>query len=105
MSDFVFFLKLSGLTLALVLVMQIQVGETSIEDHAMSWVQSSTITSPLNAIAHGGAKMFRDGTSMVHSAIVRKPQKYKKEEAKASSFRWDWIHRRKPAAAEESDQN
>lgn len=105
MSEFVFFLKLFGLTIALVLVMQIQVGEVSLEDHAMSFVQSSSITSPLNAVAHGGAKMFRDASSRIHAAIVHKPQKYKKEEAKASSFRWDWLHRRKPEAAEEADRD
>ena len=103
MSDFVFFLKLFGLTLVLVLAMQIQVGEISIEEHAMSWVQSSTITSPLNGVAHGGAKLFRDASSRIYATIARKPRTYKKEESKASSFRWDWIHRRKAQEAEKAD--
>ena len=41
MMDFFFFVKTFVLTIAIVLVMQIQVGQSTLETHAMGWVQSS----------------------------------------------------------------
>jgi hypothetical protein len=96
MSDIVFFVKLFCLTVALVLVMQIQVGDASLETHAMSWIQSSLLVAPLNKVARGGAKMVRDLSLAVHSSIDKNTGKKKKEvpQAKVSSFHW--FHHSKP---------
>lgn len=97
MSDFVFFLKLFLLTVALVLVMQIKIGERSFESHAMGWVQTSPLVQPINTAAHGGAKVIKDLTEAVNGAIAHNSKKHKKEEKKSSSFRWD--HERRDSEA------
>lgn len=85
MMDFLFFVKTFFLTIAIVLIMQIQVGSTSIENHAMSFVQSSVIVAPLNSVAKGAAKMIRDVTQTVSAQIKKNTKKNKKEESRVSS--------------------
>lgn len=60
MSEVFFCIKTFVLTVAIVLVMQIQVGERTIESHAMSFVQSSAVIAPLNHVARGAAKFVQD---------------------------------------------
>lgn len=111
MSEFLFFVKMTALTAVLVLVMQVQVGERSLEDHAMGWVQSSALVAPLNAVAHGGAKMIRDASEKIHAAIAKRQGQEKKSvggepgsektqtPSAPSSFRWDSVRGRTPASA------
>jgi hypothetical protein len=84
MMDLFFFVKTFFLTIAIVLMMQIQVGSTSIENHAMSFVQSSAVVGPLNTVARGAAKMIRDVTNTISNEVKKNTKKNKKEEAKAS---------------------
>ena len=91
MSEFIFFVKTFVLTIAIVLVMQIQVGERSLEVHAMSWVQSSAITTPLNGVKRGAAKMVHDLSHRISETIHNNVSKNKKEDAhlkKDSPFHW-----------------
>ena len=85
MMDFMFFVKTFLLTIAIVLLMQLQVGSKSIETHAMMFVQSSTIASPLNSVARGAAKMARDLTQKISSRVQSNTKKAKKEEVRSSS--------------------
>ncbi|HMN68557.1 MAG TPA: hypothetical protein PKC28_08455 [Bdellovibrionales bacterium] len=81
MMDFMFFVKTLALTVAVVLVMQIEIGHRSIETHAMSWVQSSAIVAPLNTVAAGGAKLVRDTTKLITAKLSRtQPKTAKKAE-------------------------
>lgn len=85
MMDFMFFVKTFALTVAIVLGMQIHVGERSIETHAMSFVQSSTVVAPLNQVARGAAKLVRDITQTVSIQVKRNTKKNKKDEPRSSS--------------------
>ncbi len=85
MMDFLFFVKTFVLTVAVVVVMQIQVGEKSLETHAMSWVQSSTVAQPLNNVAKGAAKLARDVTQTISSKVKKNTKKEKRLETAASS--------------------
>lgn len=85
MMDFFFFVKTFFLTIFLVLAMQIQVGPTTIENHAMSFVQSSAIVAPLNSVARGAAKLARDTTQAISARVKKNTKKSKREEARASS--------------------
>lgn len=85
MMDIVFFLKTFLLTIAIVLVMQIQVGEKSIETHAMNFVQSSVVVAPLNGVAKGAAKMARDLTQTISISVHRNSKKKKEEKTSSSS--------------------
>lgn len=90
MMDFLFFIKAFLLTLILVLLMQIQVGERTVESHTMGWVQSSVIIMPLNNVAQGAAKMIRDATTALYNGVkgTEKKEKKDKKEERRSSFRW-----------------
>lgn len=87
MMDFLFFVKTFCLTIVLVVLMQIQVGQSSIESHALGWVQHSAVVSPLNQTAHGAAQLIRDLTGYISQSLKKKESKDKKEETR-SSFRW-----------------
>jgi hypothetical protein len=84
MMDVLFFVKTFLLTIAIVLLMQIHVGERSLESHAMSWVQSSAVVAPLNGVAKGAAKMVRDLTQTISISVTRNSKK--KKDAKSSSL-------------------
>lgn len=91
MMDLFFFIKTFILTIAVVLVMQIQVGDQSLESHAMSWVQSSPVAAPLHGVARGASKMVNDVTQRVTEVIHDNVSKNKKEDSRwkrESSFRW-----------------
>lgn len=85
MMDILFFVKTFLLTIAIVLVMQIQVGEKSLETHAMSFVQSSAVVAPLNGVAKGAAKMVRDLTETISISVHRNSKKKKEEKVSSSS--------------------
>jgi len=74
MMDFLFFIKTCALTLLLVVIMQVRVGDQSLEQTAQSWVRSSWIAGPVNLAAQGGAKLVRDGSARVMRAVQGRPQ-------------------------------
>ena len=82
MMDFFFFLKTFILTVAIVLVMQIQVGNRSIETHAMGWVQSSGVAMPLAEVARGAARVTHDLSHKVTDLIHHNVNKNKKEDTR-----------------------
>ena len=91
MMDLLFFIKTFIFTIAVVLVMQIQVGNKSLETHAVSWVQTSGLSAPLSEVARGGAKLTHDFTHRVSDLIHDNVNKNKKEDSRIkreSSFRW-----------------
>lgn len=87
MMDFLFFVKTFILTIAVVLAMQIHIGSTSIENHAMSFVQNSALVAPLNSVAYGGAKFIRNMTQSIYARIRynTKKSKHKVIEDESSS--------------------
>lgn len=60
-QELLFFLKTFAIGLAVILLMQLKVGENTVEAHAMTFVHSSTVVEPLRAVANGGAKLLQDG--------------------------------------------
>jgi hypothetical protein len=69
MSDFVFALKMLGITIVLFLVMQIKVGTHTIEDHTMDYIRTSPVVEPLNGVAHGAVKVMVKGYRWASSAF------------------------------------
>ncbi len=91
MIDFMFFVKTFLLTLVVVLAMQVRIGERSVEQHAVSFVQSSAVTMPLNQAAGGAAKLVKDLTQKISNSIHKNVAKKKPEaedDKKKSTFRW-----------------
>lgn len=92
MIDFIFFVKMLLLTLVIVLLLQIKFDEHTVEAHAMGWVQSASITQPLNMVAHGAAKATRDLSQKIYNSIHHNVgRKHKKDEVhdrEPASFLW-----------------
>ncbi len=101
--DFLFFVKTFILTVAIVLMMQIQVGTSTLESHAMSWVQSSSVASPLNTVARGAAKLFHDVTAKVWQGVHQNVGKKEKKEAKSFFPSFSWTHSSKAAPSQDEE--
>lgn len=69
MMDVLFFLKTLALTIVFVLLLQIKIGEKSIETHAHDFVQTSSLVEPLNQAAFGAAQLIRDVASRATLSI------------------------------------
>lgn len=89
MNDVKFFLKCLGLTLLVVLLSQMQVGDRSVEAHAMNAIQGAAMFTPMNRVADGATKVIRDVSGKLHSAIDKNQGKRKAGEKKPSrAFNW-----------------
>ncbi len=61
MGDLWFCFKMLIITFVLVLLMQIRIGEHTLEASIHSWIQESPIVKPLDQVAQGGLKVLRQG--------------------------------------------
>lgn len=72
MMDLLFFVKTVAVTLLLVVVLQIKVGPSSLENHAVTFFKGSTVSQPLTQVAQGGAKIVREMVLTIHEKINSK---------------------------------
>lgn len=70
MGDFFFVVKTFLYTLALVVLMQIKVGDTTIEERSHTWIQQSDLHRSLGKVALGAVTVLRDGTQYVQGWIA-----------------------------------
>lgn len=102
MIDIMYFVKTLAITVAIVLVMQLQVGNHSIENHTLSFVQSSVMTTPLHSVARGAAKVTHDISHEVANLIHHNVNKNKKDDSRLKSESpFPWNHASKPVSASE----
>lgn len=86
MSEILFSIKVILLTFVFMLLMQVPVGKLTVEDHAMTWIQTSSITQPIRQVAAGGVAVIHDSWKKISGLAKNKYQekfKQKKEEAKS----------------------
>jgi hypothetical protein len=69
MFDFLFFIKTLLVTLLLVSMMQIKVGDQTIETRATMWIRSPAVTGTFGKTAQGGAKAVRDAGGWLKSQL------------------------------------
>jgi hypothetical protein len=69
MSDIIFALKMLGITIALVFLMQIRVGNSTVEQHSLAFIRSSSAVETLNGVAQGAIKAMVQGTRWVSSVF------------------------------------
>lgn len=70
MAEFFFVVKTFLFTLAIVVLMQIQVGESTIEERSHAWIQESAIHRTLAKVAVGAATVMKDGAHYVQGWIA-----------------------------------
>lgn len=65
MADFFFVVKTLLFTLALVVLMQIKVGNSTIEERSHEWIQHSAIHRTLGKVAFGAVVAMKDSAQYV----------------------------------------
>ncbi len=70
MADFFFVVKTFLFTLALVVLMQIKVGDSTIEERSHEWIQASAIHHTLGKVALGAVAVMKDGVHYVQGWIA-----------------------------------
>jgi hypothetical protein len=69
MSDIFFAVKMVGITVLLVFLMQIRVGPATVEQHSLSYIRTSNVVETLNGVAQGAIKAMVQGSRWVSSAF------------------------------------
>ena len=80
MQDLISVVKIFGLSLVIVLLMQLRVSNDTLENHFEGWVQNSSIVGFLQGTADGVCKLGREGVSLVTEYTHDKfhvPEKWK----------------------------
>ena len=70
MADFFFVVKTFLFTLALVVMMQIRVGDLTIEERSHEWIQESAIHRTLGKVAFGAVTVMKDGVHYVQTWVA-----------------------------------
>lgn len=70
MADFFFVVKTFLFTLAIVVMMQIRVGDYTIEERSHEWIQESAIHRTLGKVALGAVTVMKDGVQYVQGWIA-----------------------------------
>lgn len=69
MFDFFFFVKSILVAILLVALLQIKVGDSTLETRTTNFIQASGVIMPLQSVADGGVKAFRDSVNWVAREI------------------------------------
>ena len=72
MSEIFFILKSFFLTLVVIIIMQVKVGENTIEEKTLQWIESSPMVSPLQEVASGGVKVVQQAWKAVFGSLNSK---------------------------------
>lgn len=79
MSEFIFVMKSFVLSVCLMLVLQVEIADTTIENHVFKWVHASSIGKHLTRVAEGGVLVVTNGfkylTQFVSKTIGDNAQK------------------------------
>lgn len=65
MSEIFFIIKSLVLTILIVIFMQVKVGDTTIEEKTLMWIEGSVIILPLQKIVDGGVKAVSETWKLV----------------------------------------
>lgn len=67
MFSFLSMIKMLAFSLLVVLLLQIRIDSQTIEESAMTWFRTSSLTTPLQTVADGGVKLVRTTAGKVSS--------------------------------------
>jgi hypothetical protein len=93
MLDFFFFVKTFILTLIVVLVLQVEIGNKTAETYVHDWMVGSVAAGWIGHAARGGSHFLKDAafkmTQKMHEHIGMKEKK-ESSETRSSHFHWGW---------------
>lgn len=62
-------LKNLSIALVIVLILQVKVDQSTLEDKAVMWFQASPLTAPIQQVAEGGARLLRDTINKITNMV------------------------------------
>ncbi|HVK60895.1 MAG TPA: hypothetical protein VM432_05065 [Bdellovibrionales bacterium] len=72
MSDFLFVVKCIVATLVMLIFMQMRVGNRTIEQHSLRWIQQSSAVEELRVVAEGAVHAATEGYSRASTYFGQK---------------------------------
>ena len=79
MTEVMFVIKMIGLTILVVFVMQIKISDNTLEEYSLNWIHSSPAGEYLTGVAQGGVKLIRNGVQLISSKFSENKLVEKKE--------------------------
>jgi hypothetical protein len=77
MSELIFVIKSLVITVVLVILMQVKVGNASIEDYSQHWLTRSSVSIYIQSVAAGGALALRNLAMSVKRAATGTVSSYR----------------------------
>lgn len=75
MGDIFFFLKMLVFTVVFILMMQIKIGPTTVEQKALHWIHTTSVMKPVHEVAQGGViaikSLWKDIVGSIDSNVKR----------------------------------
>ncbi len=96
MGDLIFVLKCLIVTVAIVVLLQIRIGQRTVEGHAMTWIHHSPISHHLQDVAEGAVKVGTEAKRGVAS-LIGSDQPPEPDAASAQASR-EWFKIKRSAA-------
>lgn len=69
MFGWISFLQTLFFTLIVIVLLQIKIGESTLEQKTIQWYRTSNLVAPIQEVANGGAKLVRDIVNKVASSL------------------------------------
>jgi hypothetical protein len=88
MGEIKFALKCLAATALLIMLSQVKVGNSSIEDYAQNWLRSSKVAQFVQNAARGGARLIQDGFQM-GTKMISKSEVPAMDSQRASRFNFE----------------
>jgi hypothetical protein len=63
------FLQTLILTLVVIILLQIKIGESTLEQRTIQWYRTSNLAAPIQEVADGGAKLVRDVINKIADSV------------------------------------
>lgn len=85
MGDIFFGLRMFGITLAMVVALQIKVGDETIERISLAWIGSSSVVESLREVSNGGIKALSQAYRWASGSVDAKINRAFRSEAEPGS--------------------
>lgn len=69
MFGWISFIQSLIMTLVVIVLLQIKIGEFTLEQRAVDWYRTSNVAAPIQEVAEGGARIVRDAVNKVADSL------------------------------------
>lgn len=86
MFNILFFVKSLAIAIIITMLLQIHLGEDTLETHVDSWMRDTVAVELIDEAAQGGIKIIRDGLKKISASLNGKYWKQQKEQAREATL-------------------